>query len=101
MSDVTIFRFAEAMAQELSNNRDKGGWQGCSLKWLINRARQELSELENVVKNHYPPDRVLSEAADVANFCMMVADNYATEDEERRYEAELAREGKETTDGKS
>lgn len=84
---MTIFRFAEAMSTELANNRHKGGWEGCTFKYLLNRAKQELAELERAVKANESPEAVLSEAADVANFCMMIAENYETQDEERREEA--------------
>jgi len=43
------FRFAEAMSEELANNRDKGGWDACTYSYLLRRAKQELRELERAI----------------------------------------------------
>jgi len=85
---VTIFKFAEAMADELAENYHKGGWDSCSVTWLLNRAKQELGELKNAVEAKRSPEEVLSEAADVANFCMMIAENYAETVEEAKRDDE-------------
>ena len=84
---MTIFKFAEAMSTELVNNSHKGGWESCSISWLLLRAKQELGELRTAVERNASPEEVLSEAADVANFCMMIAENYAAEFEEAKCEA--------------
>lgn len=67
-----VRKFAEAMEQRLRENEDKGGWEKCGLDYLVNRAVEEVQELVDVVKNGVDP--LLDEAADVANFLMMICD---------------------------
>jgi hypothetical protein len=64
------------MEMQLRANDHKGGWENMSAVALIGRARQELSELYEETLTHEcgTGAHVLEEAADVANFCMMVAD---------------------------
>ena len=66
--------FTNAMQTELDNNRHKGGWGSMSQKWLLRRLRQETKELERAIAEG---KNVVEEAADVANFAMMIADNCA------------------------
>ena len=73
MRDEVVW-FAQEMETNLRANDCKGGWDGCSPKWLMNRLRQETAELRRAIE-HGNPEAILSEAADVANFAMMIADN--------------------------
>ena len=73
--------FAEAMERKLAANDHKGGWEDCSIDYLIKRLRQETSELLKVAGDreartltNEEAEKVLNEAADVANFAMMIAD---------------------------
>jgi len=80
--------FAREMERKLRLNDHKGGWSDCNPFWLLYRAREELAELEAEVirrsawgrgvspkvRKDLDPARVLEEAADVANFVMMLAD---------------------------
>lgn len=71
-----VQRFALAMEAELRANDHKGGWHACTLSWLLRRLRVEVNELERAIKHKQRVGaEVLSEAADVANFAMMIADN--------------------------
>jgi NTP pyrophosphatase (non-canonical NTP hydrolase) len=76
--------FVEHMEAALKANDHKGGWEEMSLFELIGRCRQEFFELEQALSamRHDKSDvqrlqRVIEEAADVANFAMMIADNAA------------------------
>ena len=40
-----ILKFALKMDNKLTANNHKTGWDEMSLKWLLNRAKQELKEL--------------------------------------------------------
>lgn len=87
MTDLTladcrpeVLAFALLMERELRANDHKGGWKNDNLFNLLERAQEELQELEDVLS---PGTRasladwrsqVASEAADVANMVMMVAD---------------------------
>ncbi len=70
--------FAHAMEARLAANDHKGGWQGEDVFWLLGRIRSERMELVDAVgmliAGKTTPEAVLREAADVANFAMMVAD---------------------------
>ena len=62
--------FAAAMERELRANDYKGGWTHMTMRRLMTRLRQEVEELENADGT----ESVMREAADVANFAMMIAD---------------------------
>ena len=59
---------------KLEANDDREGWDECSDVWLIARLREETKELAEACRQGRWSD-VLEEAADVANFAMMLADN--------------------------
>ena len=68
-----VLAFAEVMEEKLAANRHKGdreGWRKESVEWLLGRLRVEVEELAAA-----EPDEQVAEAADVANFCMFIADN--------------------------
>ncbi len=88
----TVDKFANHMRLKMEENKDKGSdgtWQGDSIEELLSRLKEEVGELEAVIekrsrlpmqfKNSQPlfdemTDAIVSEAADVGNFAMMVAD---------------------------
>lgn len=63
--------FADAMEEQLSANDHKGGWQRDTALSLLRRLREETTELARAIGGE---GDVLKEAADVANFAMMIAD---------------------------
>jgi hypothetical protein len=80
-----VLAFAHAMETELRANDHKGGWRDSSTHWLLERMNQERRELTAAVDHTYgtlphtsarekAQAAVLSEAADTANFAMMIAD---------------------------
>ena len=62
------------MEAKLRENDHKGGWQGDTATSLLKRLREETDEVEQALMA-WEPELVLREAADVANFAMMIADN--------------------------
>lgn len=69
--------FAEAMERKLRKNEHKGGWKDCTWDWLYSRMTDEMCELARAARaaDHDGSKRgLLEEAADVANFAMMIAD---------------------------
>lgn len=76
-----------AMRQEgkLRLNEHKGGWGECSREYLLCRLKEEVAELEKAVrrKKNYKQAEVESEAADVGNLAMMIADNAGAYDPNR------------------
>lgn len=68
--------FGEAMERNLRANDDKGGWDGCRVGFLVACLRAEIAEFLSAVGDgsKCDPGRVVSEAADVANYLMMICD---------------------------
>ena len=70
--------FAEHMELALQANDHKGGWRHDSCSALLIRLREETDELKAALQKGYHLRHIVQEAADVANFAMMVADNAAS-----------------------
>lgn len=72
--------FAEQMELALQRNDRKGGWSNCSDDFLWQRLGSEREELRYAMFPDDPSavdkEQVVAEAADVANFAMMIADNH-------------------------
>ena len=68
--------FALLMEERLRANDHKGGWKQCVGSWLLGRLIEEVGELreEMLVADTTGAHCVGDEAADVANFAMMIAD---------------------------
>lgn len=66
-----ILMFAGIMERELAANDHKGGWENDQPEALLRRLREETAELVRAVGGE---GDVVSEAADVANFAMMIWD---------------------------
>ena len=66
--------FAKEMEKRLLDNDYKGGWDDCTPAWLLKRLGEEMKELRRAVRAKEPTEQISEEAADVANFAMMVAD---------------------------
>jgi hypothetical protein len=85
--------FALHMKHKMLANAHKGGWRGEQLSYVFTRLLQEVSELSEAIVQCQTPDedgateenviRVAGEAADVANFAMMVYDLVKAEFEKR------------------
>ena len=74
--------FAQHMERKLrKHDRERGprGWQEDGASHLYDRLQDEASELEGAIRRTgeggKDADRIIGEAADVANFAMMIADN--------------------------
>lgn len=89
MQRTEVLKFAEAMEVELKENDYKGGWKNCELSFLVEKLAEETEELIEVSErlkglecNQFitkeelkgQRERILSEAADVGNIAMMIAD---------------------------
>lgn len=72
----SVLKFAELMEAKLAKNRHKGdraGWLNADPRDLFDALEHEVSELEEAF-NEGDAIAIAKEAADVANFAMMVAD---------------------------
>ena len=68
-----VVAFADAMEAKLKENDHKRHWRYLGMQTLSMRLTQEREELRRAVEGG-DPESVLREAADVANFAMMIAD---------------------------
>lgn len=73
---VSVLRFALEMERKLKLNDHKGGWEGCSNSSLLSRIGEEHLELIDAIDNKRSRRVVINECADVANFAMMISENY-------------------------
>lgn len=74
-----VIDFAGVMEKKLSENRHKGdveGWRELKVGKLLAAFDDEVLELREAILKRERWDKVEREAADVANFIMMVADVY-------------------------
>lgn len=73
-----VMQFAELMELALRDNDHKPGWRDDTARDLLRRASEELEELRDAIGRRgvapSTPSQIAREAADVANFCMMIAD---------------------------
>ena len=80
MSDK-VEEFANAMERALLN---KGGWEGIPYDDLFKRMRYRIDELEAAIEfKVLLPEDILANAADIANFVLMIYDNARKEYEKR------------------
>ena len=65
--------FFVAMMGKLRVNRHKKVWTTESLKYLMERLKEEVKELEDIIKTkHY--SKIALECTDVANYAAMIFD---------------------------
>lgn len=74
-----VVKFAVLMERQLRKNAFKGGWQNDTAQTLWPRIYEELDELGAELNPFRPPGahsraNIGLEAADVANFLMMITD---------------------------
>lgn len=72
-----VIWFATEMQKVLHENRGKSGWEEMTDKQILRRIRQETKELTDAVENNESDERKISEAVDIANFCMFFAARYS------------------------
>jgi len=70
-----VIIFALQMEAQLLENDHKGGWHDLAPETILRRLREEVDELEAAY--HNPSFDIVHEAADIANFAMFAAENYA------------------------
>ena len=79
-----VRRFGLQMTENLNNNIHKGHWKGENNGYLLSRLREEIQELEDALRSGTDPKTIQQEAADIANFAMMIADNAVRAEEFER-----------------
>jgi len=70
------------MLEKLLTNKHKGDWRMCSQNYLLRMLKYEVEELQEAMiagtLDGGGAAAIIEEAADVANFAMMIADNVCT-----------------------
>ncbi len=66
-----VLKFAGIMEGKLKQNDYKGGWLGCDILELLFSLEEEVRELKRAIRDG---GDLGEEAADVANYAMMIAD---------------------------
>jgi len=69
--------FKSQMIKTLGHNSDKKHWLKCSYEYLLERLKEEVRELEELLVDEmipYKHKKMILECADIANFSMMIAD---------------------------
>ena len=74
-----VRKMQAAMRLKLEKNRFKPHWRSATPDYLWPRIHDELFELNEAIEQGAEPAQVWAEAADVANFIAMIADNYEQE----------------------
>ena len=69
-----VAAFAMLMEAELRKHDDRPGWKNERLTWLSDRLDDEFGELSGAIEDQLGVEKISQEAADVANFAMMIAD---------------------------
>ena len=69
-----VAAFARLMERELRANDHKGGWKAWQTVSALVRLREETDELATALLRNESPSVIGEEAADIANFAMMIAD---------------------------
>ncbi len=64
----------ENVLKKYDDERGETGWIEESIQFLINRANEELKEMQ-IAFEDCDPIKLNREAIDTANFCMMIVDN--------------------------
>lgn len=76
---VTVDWFSTLMRGKMAANTHKGDWNNVKLESLEERLQEELAEFRSAKRKS---DKVL-ELADMANICMLMADNIRGQDESK------------------
>lgn len=74
----SVLRFAKKMEAQLKQNESRGGWEGLSLDYLLERLQSQIQDLPAYQSQgmHGLVDTTL---ADIANFAMMYSENVPSE----------------------
>ena len=68
--------FSHLMTIELMKHLNRPGWKHECIAYLKDRLGEEIAELCDAIESNQPKNVIEKEAADVANFAMMIADVY-------------------------
>ncbi len=70
-----VTKFAEIMEKQLKANEHKGGWKRCDSSFLMKELQRNYDALWALQPDE-DKAQILRRAANIANFAMMIADNW-------------------------
>lgn len=71
-----VLAFAHEMEKQLRANEHKGGWKDCRLSFLMEELFRNYSSISTAHLEGNRQDVLRRRASNVANFAMMIADNF-------------------------
>lgn len=74
-----LVKFMVVCEEKLRENDHKSHWSGEEIEKLHRRLYDEFGELKRKIQAKKPKADIFRECADIANFAMMIADNYEDE----------------------
>ena len=74
MPRLIVNVFAEEMEKQLQANEHKGDWRDCDSSFLMKELQRNYDELWTLQFND--KTNILRRCANIANFAMMMADNW-------------------------
>ncbi|AXN39833.1 nucleoside triphosphate pyrophosphohydrolase family protein [Peribacillus butanolivorans] len=72
----SVISFSEVMEEKLAENDSKGGWDTCTVDFLLLKLQEEYAEVIEAVRSGSTIKDVSRECADLANICMMLSEQY-------------------------
>ena len=76
---VVLANFTTEMLEQLDANKVKGGWEGCTAAYLLERMYKHMDAGRSGIEGGASTEYVRREFAHAANYAMMVQDNYVRE----------------------
>lgn len=86
-SDEPIAELVKTMKEKMKENeinKGKRGWLNCHYSFLTYRLIEEVKELTDSIDDRKDKEHIKKEAADVANFAMMIHDKANQERKEQK-----------------
>lgn len=77
-----VVEHALRMEARLKEHEDKGGWEECRFRRLIIELEGHVEDLKEALFEQGIEDNIENECADIANYSMMIADNFGRVREE-------------------
>lgn len=73
-----VAMFTKKMQGQFEANQHKGDWRtnGVNVEHIIEQTKKKLETIEAVVRNRSPKVKIEAEAADLADWALMLADIY-------------------------
>jgi len=75
---AVVESFAKEMEKQLRANEYKGGWEDCTARHLLDELQRNYIAIISAFLNNDCDGDITRRCANVANFAMMIADNFGS-----------------------